>query len=478
MPPTVSKSSGKIVIKPPQRGRGRVPAATRPTIRIGPRVVAAAVTREETPTENQDGSDSASLAPLGEEDEQSSSLTSNAGENGALDFTPQEEEVGVDDGEEHEETQEENIKEEGMDVDVDVDDNNEGDDGVSEAVGEDGDVAIVSTPKEAGDEGRQFKAQTFTLPNRHPTRKYMLAIDAARTSGFRDSLYYFRRNPLAFKLNANQWEKDHLIEIGKLGSHLRTRSVTLITARSAYKLHGAKMILEGRWVVDDYNEEKVLAEITERGLKPGDSVGELVDTSTIAAEAAALAGTSTRDAGKQDRGGPSGGTGIYRAGGPTTIFGGSGWGPYSDGPLNAVRKSLLNREGLNEENWMWMTAQRTLEAGDEWKKIRQEGLRACGGILGEEDIVSEVEMKRAMDEIEGEDGEDRSDTQPLRSRWEVVHDPGKHVLGGTKAGNGAWGVAWVDTVMELPNPDEDEQMRLQAMKLILEESEREEVQAL
>ena len=89
---------------------------------------------------------------------------------------------------------------------------------------------------------RKFKAQTFALPNRHPTRQYMLAIDAARTSGFRDSLYYFRRNPLAIKLNANQWEKDHLIEEGKLGSHLKTRSVTLITARSAYKLHGAKMI--------------------------------------------------------------------------------------------------------------------------------------------------------------------------------------------------------------------------------------------
>ena len=71
----------------------------------------------------------------------------------------------------------------------------------------------------------------------------MLAIDAARTSGFRDSLYYFRRNPLAMKLNATQWEKDHLIEVGKLGSHLKTRSVTLITARSAYKLHGAKMLI-------------------------------------------------------------------------------------------------------------------------------------------------------------------------------------------------------------------------------------------
>lgn len=70
----------------------------------------------------------------------------------------------------------------------------------------------------------------------------MLAIEAARTSGFRDSLYYFRRNPLAHKLNATQPEKDYLIAQGHLGSHLRTRSVTLITARSAYKLHGAKMV--------------------------------------------------------------------------------------------------------------------------------------------------------------------------------------------------------------------------------------------
>lgn len=91
--------------------------------------------------------------------------------------------------------------------------------------------------------GRRFKANTFRLPNRHDSRMYMLAIDAARTSGFRDSLYYFRRNPLAFKLNATQPEKEYLIAEGKLGSHLRTRSVTLITARSAYKMHGSKMIL-------------------------------------------------------------------------------------------------------------------------------------------------------------------------------------------------------------------------------------------
>jgi chromatin structure-remodeling complex protein RSC7 len=72
---------------------------------------------------------------------------------------------------------------------------------------------------------------------------FMLAIDAARTSGFRDSLYYFRRNPLAHKLNATQWEKEFLIEQGKLGTHLRTRSVTLVSARTVFKLHGAKTIL-------------------------------------------------------------------------------------------------------------------------------------------------------------------------------------------------------------------------------------------
>lgn len=29
------------------------------------------------------------------------------------------------------------------------------------------------------------------------------------------------------------------------------------------------------------------------------------------------------------------------------------------------------------------------------------------------------------------------------------------MLGGTKAGNGAWALAWVDTVMEFPGSEED-----------------------
>lgn len=201
----------------------------------------------------------------------------------------------------------------------------------------------------------------------------MLAIDAARTSGFRDSLYYFRRNPLAFKLNVTQPEKDYLIELGKLGSHLKTRSVTLITARSAYKLHGSKMVVDGRWVTDDYYEASAKEEAESKGAKSGELVGELPDPSMYTKETLSLQEPPALrgDTSKQ---------GLYRAGGPTTIFGGSGWGPYSDGPHNAVRKSFLSREGLTKENYMAIAAERTSALGEEYRKLRAEGISTTGEI--------------------------------------------------------------------------------------------------
>ena len=305
--------------------------------------------------------------------------------------------------------------------------------------------------------------------------------------------------------------------------------------------------IDGRWVVDDYYEDKVLTDITEKGLKPGDLVGELADPN--APSAAALAAAELANAQKADR---AGGTqGIYRAGGPTTLFGGPGWGPYSDGPLNAVRKSLLNRDGLNEENWMLIAAQRTAEASAEWAKQRRRALVPFGGIFGvaaagkdgedeeEEEEEEEEEdhgktkgkgrgaegqtpqqgqeqqqdghgQERAQDRRDNNDASarrrkrarredkvpkgvyephsgivlcqqfspvafcskisscscqlffvflaDRANTQPTRARWEGLKDSAekRQVLGGTKAGNGAWALAWVDTIMEVPAREEDE----------------------
>ena len=306
--------------------------------------------------------------------------------------------------------------------------------------------------------------------------------------------------------------------------------------------------------MDDYYEEKVLADITEKGLKPGDLVGELADPN--APSAAALAAAELANAQKADR---AGGTqGIYRAGGPTTLFGGPGWGPYSDGPLNAVRKSLLNRDGLNEENWMLIAAQRTAEASAEWSKQRRRSLVPYGGIFGAapsapagkggEEEEEEEEAARGgggqgggeeehgkgkgkgkglglgqgqgqnqgqgQGQGQGQEGQertqerrdneagarrrkrarredkvpkgvyephsgivlcqfpilalafmltggiilaDRTDTQPTHARWEGMKDSAekRQVLGGAKAGNGAWALAWVDTVMEVPASEED-----------------------
>lgn len=47
---------------------------------------------------------------------------------------------------------------------------------------------------------------------------------------------------------------------------------------------------------------------------------------------------------------------------------------------------------------------------------------------------------------------DRTDTQPTRYRWEQVAP--RRVLGGTKVGNGAWALAWVDTRLELPGSND------------------------
>ncbi|KAF5392878.1 hypothetical protein D9757_000856 [Collybiopsis confluens] len=343
--------------------------------------------------------------------------------------------------------------------------------------------------------GRRFKASTFALPNRHPERRYMLAIEAARSSGYRDSLYYFRRNPLAFKLNATQPEKEYLISEGKLGPHLKTRSVTMITAQSAFKLHGSKMVIDGRWVTDDYYEDKALAIATELGIKPGDSVAEL--------DAADMEGRPEKPARslnvERDLG-TSGGGLIYRPGGPTTIFASGGFGPFSDGPLNPVRKAMLNRDGVSEENWMWMMATRVREADNRWKKCRTGEVagRVYWDITAANSIGnSSVKGKQKADLDADDDMEDgdappqkkqkvtfdiqedsslplgvyephtgtvffRSDTQPTRSRLEIVPvpvtfipgsktpRPDRGVLGGTKTGGGAWGLAYVDTLIELP----------------------------
>ena len=86
-----------------------------------------------------------------------------------------------------------------------------------------------------------------------------------------------------------------------------------------------------------------------------------------------------------------GGSGLYRTGGPTTVFGGTGLGPFSDGPLSAARKSVLTRAGLQEENWMSVIAEHVREAESEWITTRRGALLPVGGSMGDDPTSNEKE---------------------------------------------------------------------------------------
>ena len=98
------------------------------------------------------------------------------------------------------------------------------------------------------------------------------------------------------------------------------------------------------------------------------------------------------------------------------MFGGIGRGPYSDGPLNAVRKSILSRDGVGEENWMYMMATRVSDASAEWAKLRKEAVKVVQGVdglvmggalmphtdasAGKKPVVKEVEEPKEEEEDE------------------------------------------------------------------------------
>ncbi|KAL7416101.1 chromatin remodelling complex Rsc7/Swp82 subunit-domain-containing protein [Mrakia frigida] len=225
--------------------------------------------------------------------------------------------------------------------------------------------------------GREYKANSFASPYRpDPEKLYILSIDAARTCGYRDSLYFFRRNKELVKLTLSGVEKEHLIDIGRLSTTLKTRSVTMIAARNCYKLQGAKMLKNARWVTDDYYEDAARADCLLKGLEPNAYVGDLPDPALPLSDRALTAGAP--GFGNND---PSGsGTRIekhmpfYTVGGPTTHFAGSG---VSDPFVEAGqgnKKLMLLRNGLTPENWMLEFARGVQEKNRELAAERRERL--------------------------------------------------------------------------------------------------------
>ncbi|KAI3480700.1 hypothetical protein L1887_57179 [Cichorium endivia] len=220
---------------------------------------------------------------------------------------------------------------------------------------------------------------------------YMLSIDAARSAGYRDSLYFFRRNPQVFKIELLQAEKDKLIEDGRLSGQLKTRNVTMVPARNVYKLHGARFLSGGKAVIDDYYE----AEARASGVKEGKTVGGM---STEEQE-------KRREAERErERPKKKADTFSYTTIDPqgepvVTQFGDAGQTPWVRAGNWQSRKVALQRVDITEENWMLEMARSVRGMNTELGETRRDRMSAfprfnryvgLDGVAGPEEATDEV----------------------------------------------------------------------------------------
>ena len=113
--------------------------------------------------------------------------------------------------------------------------------------------------------GREYRVRTFTILNRGD-RLYMLSTEPARCIGFRDSYLFFQKHKLLYKIIIDDDAKRDLIDRDIIPHSYKGRAIGVVTARSVFREFGAKIVIGGRKVSDDYNEKAAL----ERGDVEGD----------------------------------------------------------------------------------------------------------------------------------------------------------------------------------------------------------------
>ncbi|PNS13736.1 Chromatin structure-remodeling complex subunit rsc7 [Sphaceloma murrayae] len=116
--------------------------------------------------------------------------------------------------------------------------------------------------------GREYRVRVFTIKGREK-RLYMLSTEPARCLGFRDSYLFFNKHLSLHKIILNDNEKMDMIERDLMPHSYKGRSIGVVTARSVFREFGARIVVGGKKVIDDYHETVA----KERG----DIEGELAD---------------------------------------------------------------------------------------------------------------------------------------------------------------------------------------------------------
>ncbi|KAI9370186.1 chromatin remodelling complex Rsc7/Swp82 subunit-domain-containing protein [Aspergillus egyptiacus] len=101
---------------------------------------------------------------------------------------------------------------------------------------------------------REYRVRTFTILNRSE-RQYMLSTEPARCIGFRDSYLFFQKHKMLYKIIIDDDAKRDLIEREIIPHSYKGRAIGVVTARSVFREFGAKIIVGGKKVIDDYHAQ-------------------------------------------------------------------------------------------------------------------------------------------------------------------------------------------------------------------------------
>ena len=99
--------------------------------------------------------------------------------------------------------------------------------------------------------GREYRVRTFPIEGKGE-RLYMLSTEPARCIGFRDSYLFFQKHPHLFKIILSEDAKRDLIERNLIPHSYKGRAIGVVTARSVFREFGAKIVIGGKKIIDDY----------------------------------------------------------------------------------------------------------------------------------------------------------------------------------------------------------------------------------
>lgn len=117
-------------------------------------------------------------------------------------------------------------------------------------------------------DGRDYRVRVFTILGRGE-RLYMLSTEPARCTGFRDSYLFFTKHLQLHKIIIDENEKKDLIARDLIPHSYKGRAIGVVTARSVFREFGARIVIGGRKVTDDYYPQAARDR--------GDIEGELAD---------------------------------------------------------------------------------------------------------------------------------------------------------------------------------------------------------